>query len=113
MRDAHGARLAYGDEVVAHIVDQARDPDSGGRMIDNIITNSILPDLSRQVLARMVEGGAMEDVTITLKDGAFDYVFGAPTPAASDAAPKAKAAKPAAAKKKRSKAGEAKEGAEA
>lgn len=113
MRDAHGARLAYGDEVVAHIVDQARDPDSGGRMIDNIITNSILPDLSRQVLARMVEGGAMEDVTITLKDGAFDYVFGATPPAASDAAPKAKAAKPAAAKKKRSKAGEAKEGAEA
>ncbi len=75
LRDAHGATLAYGDEVMAHIVDQCRDPDSGGRMIDNIITNSILPDLSRQVLGRMVSGEPMKSVEIVLKDGTFDYTF--------------------------------------
>ena len=80
MQDAHGARLGWSDEVIAHIVDQCRDPDSGGRMVDNIITNSILPDLSREVLARMVAGGAMEDVTIELKDGRFAYRFGTEKP---------------------------------
>ncbi|WP_420857753.1 type VI secretion system ATPase TssH [Marivivens marinus] len=75
MKGAHGAELVYGDDVTDHIVDQCRDPDSGGRMIDNIITNSILPDLSRQVLGRMVSGEPIKKVTVSVKDGAFDYGF--------------------------------------
>ncbi|MDO5604985.1 MAG: type VI secretion system ATPase TssH, partial [Paracoccus sp. (in: a-proteobacteria)] len=75
MRGAHGTQLLWDDVVIDHIVSQCRDPDSGGRMIDNIITNSILPDLSRQVLARMVSGEEMSDVTIRVADGAFSYDF--------------------------------------
>ncbi|SEN55024.1 type VI secretion system protein VasG [Paracoccus alcaliphilus] len=75
MRESQGAVLHYGDEVIGAIVEQCRDPDSGGRMIDNIITNSILPDLSRQVLGRMVAGQAMQDVTIRVADQGFDYDF--------------------------------------
>ena len=75
MRESQGAVLHYGDEVIGAIVEQCRDPDSGGRMIDNIITNSILPDLSRQVLGRMVAGQAMQDVTIRVADPGFDYDF--------------------------------------
>jgi len=75
LRAAHGARLSYGPEVLAHIVDQCRDPDSGGRMIDNIITNSILPELSRQVLGRMVTGVKMSEVVIGLENGDFAYSF--------------------------------------
>jgi type VI secretion system protein VasG len=65
-----------GDEVIEHIVDQCRDPDSGGRMIDNIITNSILPDLSREVLAKMVSGTEINEVKVTVKDDEFAYEFG-------------------------------------
>jgi len=75
LKDAHGATLTYGDDVLAHIVAQCRDPDSGGRMIDNIITNSILPDLSREVLGRMVKGEEMATVEIVIKDGAIAYQF--------------------------------------
>ncbi|MDP0927902.1 type VI secretion system ATPase TssH [Paracoccus onubensis] len=75
MKDSQGANLLWDDAVIAHIVDQCRDPDSGGRMIDNIITNSILPDLSRQVLGRMVNGEDMQDVTIKVEDGKFHYEF--------------------------------------
>ncbi|GLK65506.1 type VI secretion system ATPase TssH [Paracoccus kondratievae] len=75
MRDSHGARLGWDDAVINHIVAQCRDPDSGGRMIDNIITNSILPELSRQVLSRMVSGQAMSDVTIRIDGGGFAYDF--------------------------------------
>ncbi len=76
LREAHGAALDYGDEVVAHIVEQCRDPDSGGRMIDNIITNSILPDLSRQVLGRMVSGDEITRVGIAIENGALRYELG-------------------------------------
>ncbi|MBP0484991.1 type VI secretion system ATPase TssH [Sagittula salina] len=75
LKGAHGATLTYGDAVIDHIVEQCRDPDSGGRMIDNIITNSILPDLSRQVLNRMVSGEGMKEVTVKVNDGKFEYEF--------------------------------------
>jgi type VI secretion system protein VasG len=75
LRESHGATMVYGDDLLDHIVEQCRDPDSGGRMIDNIITNSILPDLSRQVLSRMVSGEEMKEVSIVMKGGAITYDF--------------------------------------
>jgi len=75
MKTNHNATMTYADEVIAHIVDQCRDPDSGGRMVDNIITNSILPDLSREVLSKMVAGVEINTVAVTLNDGAFEYNF--------------------------------------
>jgi type VI secretion system protein VasG len=75
LKGAHGAVITYADGVIEHIVEQCRDPDSGGRMIDNIITNSILPDLSRQVLSRMVSGDAFGSVEVSVQDGAFSYNF--------------------------------------
>jgi type VI secretion system protein VasG len=38
--------------VVDHIVSMCNDPDSGGRVIDNIITNTMLPALSREFLKK-------------------------------------------------------------
>ncbi|WP_103257479.1 type VI secretion system ATPase TssH [Tabrizicola aquatica] len=73
LREAHGAVFDYSDKVLDHIVDQCRDPDSGGRMIDNIITNSLLPDLSRQVLGRMVSGDDITRVHVEIDEGAFRY----------------------------------------
>ena len=75
LKDAHGATLTYDQRVIDHIVSQCRDPASGGRMLDNIITNSILPDLSRQVLGRMVSGEKMTSVGIVINDYGFDYEF--------------------------------------
>jgi type VI secretion system protein VasG len=75
LKGAHGAAMHYGDDVLSYIVEQCRDPDSGGRMIDNIITNSILPDLSRQVLSRMVSGEKMTRVDVIMQDGKIAYTF--------------------------------------
>jgi type VI secretion system protein VasG len=75
MKENHGAVMTVSPEVLAHIVDQCRDPDSGGRMVDNIITNSILPDLSREVLSRMVAQTEITSVDVVMKDGAIGYSF--------------------------------------
>ncbi len=50
IRDNHDAAFVYDDAVVEHIVSRCNDPDSGGRMVDNIITNTLLPELSREFL---------------------------------------------------------------
>ena len=75
MKENHGAVMTVHDDVLAHIVDQCRDPDSGGRMVDNIITNTILPDLSREVLGRMVAQTPMKTVDVVMKDGKIGYDF--------------------------------------
>ena len=75
MKENHGAVMTVNDDVLAHIVDQCRDPDSGGRMVDHIITNTILPDLSREVLNRMVAQTEMARVNVVMKAGVIGYEF--------------------------------------
>ena len=52
VHEAHKASFVYDDAVVDHIVSLCNDPASGGRIIDNIITNTLLPALSREFLKR-------------------------------------------------------------
>ena len=73
VRENHDAKLTYTEAVVDHIVAQCNDPDSGGRMIDNIVTNTLLPDLSRQFLTRIIEKKAIETAMISADDKNFIY----------------------------------------
>jgi len=69
----HNATLTYSDEVLSHIVTAGRDPDSGARMVDNIITNSILPALAREVLNRTIEGKEIGSAAIVMRDGRMAF----------------------------------------
>ncbi|MES0882295.1 type VI secretion system ATPase TssH [Roseibium sp. SCP14] len=62
------ADLAFGDDVVAHIVSLCRDPDSGGRMIDNILTNDLLPKLSRVFLTAQMNAEEIDTASIVTTD---------------------------------------------
>jgi type VI secretion system protein VasG len=73
LKNNQGATMEYTQGVIDHIVEQCQDPDSGGRMIDNIITNSILPDLSRAILNKAVGGEELKNVKVDVVDGAFTY----------------------------------------
>ena len=76
MRSAHGAAMIWDDAVIDHIVARCTDPDSGGRMIDNIITNTILPDLARAVLTRQLDGIEFRSVEVRVGADGFTYEFG-------------------------------------
>jgi type VI secretion system protein VasG len=73
IEENHGATFAYDDAVVAHIVSLCNDPDSGGRVIDNIITNTILPALSREILKRSLQREEIHEAKVSVSDGAFVY----------------------------------------
>jgi len=65
----------YSDEVVKLVVSRCTESESGGRMIDAILTNTMLPDISRQFLTRMMEGNEIAGVTVDVGNGDFAYNF--------------------------------------
>jgi type VI secretion system protein VasG len=71
--DNHEATFDYSPAVVDFIVGRCNDPDSGGRMIDNILTNTLLPELSRHFLNRAIERKPVTSAKVDVKDGAFAY----------------------------------------
>ncbi|WP_102107685.1 type VI secretion system ATPase TssH [Oceaniglobus roseus] len=72
---AHKVPFSYTDGVVDEIVSRCQELESGGRMIDAIVTNTMLPDISAEFLTRMMEGRAVEKVEIVVEDHAFAYRF--------------------------------------
>ncbi len=72
----HNATLTYDDAVIAAISARCTEVDSGARAVDNILTNSLLPQLSNEVLERMVDGSMFVSVHIGVDDGGvFHYTF--------------------------------------
>ena len=73
IRENHAAAFVYDDAVVNHIVSMCNDPDSGGRMIDNVITNTLLPALSREFLRRALAKERITEAKVTVEKGDFAY----------------------------------------
>ena len=76
VEQAHGVPFSYSDAVVDEIVNRCQELESGGRMIDAIVTNTMLPDISNEFLRRMMEGNPVEKVAIDVADKEFTYSFG-------------------------------------
>ncbi len=71
----HKADFNYSEEVVKLIASRCTEIESGGRMIDAILTNTILPKLSEEYLRRTMDGHALKKVDIGVANGDFEYVF--------------------------------------
>jgi type VI secretion system protein VasG len=63
------------DEVVKLVVSRCTENESGGRMIDAILTNTMLPDVSKAFLQRMLAGQAIGGVKVGVAEGNFSYHF--------------------------------------
>jgi type VI secretion system protein VasG len=73
----YGIPLTYTDEVVKLIASRCTELESGGRMIDAILTNSVLPAISRRFLEQTAAGGRLQRVHISAVDSEFAYEFDA------------------------------------
>jgi type VI secretion system protein VasG len=71
----HKLPFEYDEEVVKLVVGRCTEGESGGRMIDAILTNTVLPRISEEFLRRMVEGRAVERVQLKVEGGDFAYAF--------------------------------------
>jgi type VI secretion system protein VasG len=67
--------FTYADDVVEHIVSRCTEYESGGRMIDALLTNTVLPQISRQILTGLMEGQSVQRTHLSMADGQFAYAF--------------------------------------
>ena len=71
----HKVPFTYDDNVINLIAERCTELESGGRMIDAILTNTMLPSISTEFLTRMMEGQVIERVHVSVVDGEFVYEF--------------------------------------
>jgi len=66
--DNHGAQFSYDDAVIETVAKRCTDVDSGARNVYNILTGTMLPDMSGEVLSRMASGEGIKKVHVAVGD---------------------------------------------
>ncbi|MBM3759712.1 MAG: type VI secretion system ATPase TssH [Acidobacteria bacterium] len=75
LKATHKIELIAGGDVIDAVAARCTEVESGARNVDNILTNTVLPDISRRLLAMMAEGTRPDSITISVAaDGNFQYV---------------------------------------
>jgi len=73
--DTHRIALVYDDVLLNEIAGRCTEVESGARNVDNILSNTMLPELSRQILTQLAGGEKADRVTISVADGALTYAW--------------------------------------
>ena len=71
----HKAQFSYEDAVIETVARRCTDVDSGARNVYNILTSSLLPEMSGEVLSRMASGEGISKVHVNVQDEKFVYSF--------------------------------------
>ncbi len=86
LRDTHRLELELDEAVVDAIAARCTEVESGARNVDNILTNTVLPDVSKVLLTSLVAGGKPTAIRVTVDDeGRFAYEAVTGEPAAATA----------------------------
>jgi type VI secretion system protein VasG len=74
IRENHKIDLTYDGALVDEVAKRCTEVESGARNVDNILTNTLLPDISRQLLSSMAAGESVSRINVGIgADGAFVY----------------------------------------
>jgi type VI secretion system protein VasG len=76
LRDTHKIDLAIDERVVDEIAARCTEVESGARNVDNILTNTMLPAISRILLESLVEGAKPGTIRVELNEGS-EFVYSA------------------------------------
>ncbi len=82
LKETHKVDLTYDEALLNEIASRCTEVESGARNVDNILSNTMLPEISRQILGRIASGEAIEDVAISVADGKITYTWQQPALAA-------------------------------
>ncbi len=74
----HTVALSYDEAAVALIIDRCTELESGARMVDAILTNNLLPQISRYLLNQKLGEQQPEGIHLDVEGGEFRLSFGVP-----------------------------------
>ena len=76
LRETHKITMVCDDAVIEEVGKRCTEVESGARNVDNILSNTMLPEISRQVLSRMAEESPAEQVRVGVgDDGRFTFTW--------------------------------------
>ncbi len=75
VHDNQGIPFEFDDEAVKLVVSRCTEVESGGRMIDAILTNTVLPRISIEYLERLAGGTPLKRVGLSAAAGDFRFDF--------------------------------------
>lgn len=73
--DNHSIPFIFDDNVVQLILDRCSELESGARIVDAILTNTVLPTISQEFLTKMMDGETIAAIKLSVKDSEFSYLF--------------------------------------
>ena len=74
LQETHKLSLTYDPKLVEEVAKRCTEVESGARNVDNILTNTLLPDISRQLLTAFAEGTRPSAIHVGIgEDGSFVY----------------------------------------
>ena len=77
VREAYKAEFEFDNELVDTIARRCTESSSGARNVENILSRTLLPELSAEVLGRLAEGGAINRIAVGIDpEGSFTYTLG-------------------------------------
>ena len=77
VREAYKAEFEFDNELVDTIARRCTESSSGARNVENILSRTLLPELSAEVLGRRAEGGAINRIAVGIDpEGSFTYTLG-------------------------------------
>ena len=75
IHENHSVPFEYDEDAVRLIVSRCTEAESGGRVIDALLTNTVLPRIATEYLTRLTDGKAFARVALSVQDGEFIYTF--------------------------------------
>jgi type VI secretion system protein VasG len=79
VRESYRATFDWAPELVEMIAARCTESSSGARNVENILTRTLLPELSGDVLARLAEGETIRSVQAGIKpDGLLFFAINKP-----------------------------------
>ncbi|MHC4072869.1 MAG: type VI secretion system ATPase TssH, partial [Planctomycetota bacterium] len=73
MRENRNVAFIYDEELIESVAARCTEVESGARNVDHILTNTLLPEMSKELLSRMAGGEQIQEVKVGLDGEGFSY----------------------------------------
>jgi len=73
MLENRNVTFKYDEELIESIGSRCTEVDSGARNVDHILTNTLLPEMSKELLSRMATGEQIKEVKVSLGEAGFVF----------------------------------------
>jgi type VI secretion system protein VasG len=76
VQESYGAKFLWDEQLVDTIAARCTETSSGARNVEKILSRTLLPELSAEVLSRLADGSAIDSITVGVDTaGSFQYAI--------------------------------------